>query len=167
MAAKDFDARIHVWLKGARCCQSPHWPAHRHNAELHSFVCYGRLTNTTWRFTESASGTRVIYEVSYENNQSVLRRTSKVGDLLMVDEDHVHAGLEYAVSPETFHATDVRRQEVAITLVLIAKKTNGSALVAGDASGKEAYIFDRTNVTDASVASSRTLVFDTLLRHLL
>ena len=70
---EDFDLRLHVWLSEFRRRQKPDWPPHSHNSDLYSLVLCGSVTNLVWDWESSDAGNQIVYEVSYQENQSKLR----------------------------------------------------------------------------------------------
>jgi hypothetical protein len=156
----DWQLRLHIWLQGNRMRQTPDWPAHTHNSQLHSFVWTGSVINREAVFIPTARECGAVYEVTYNGSVSTLEKTASRGRLIWVHEAWMTPGEHYEVRRDQFHVTDVDASKHAATIVLMGTRTVGRSLVFGDADGPELVQFDRTAIDSDSVAQTKAILTD-------
>ena len=154
----EFDMRIHAWLSGSRQRQKPDWPTHTHSVDLHSLVLCGSVTNTMWEWKSSQNGEQMIYEVGYQKNLSILRRSRERGTLIGERIQVVEEGEKYTVPAHCYHATDVGLSEAALTLVLMPKRAPESSKVVGDINGDKEYFFERQKIEDQKLTVATNMI---------
>ena len=144
--------RIHMWLPEERLRQEPDWPVHSHSGRLHSFVLEGVVSNEDFYFHQQQDGAGAIYQVSYEGQISVLKKTELRGSVRSASKYSITAGGRYFVERDQFHASDVDAGSTSVTLVLMEKGRVTYSHVFGDAAGPSRLEFDRRTATqfDAS-----------------
>ena len=156
--AFEFSLRLHAWISELRQRQSPDWPPHSHNSDLHSLVMEGEVSNYTWGWLPSKVGDRSLYEVGYDGNLSTLTKTEERGFLYDGCIHKIARLQNYLVPMQQIHASEVRPEASAVTLVLLSRKSVGSPKVIGDLEGNERYVFNRQEVNVDTMTKARDLV---------
>lgn len=146
--ARDTSVRIHYWPKGERRPKQPHWPIHTHAFGLTSTVLLGAVTDRRYATREGANF--APYGIDYiddEGRESRLAEGNGLLEATCVEEQTYQAGASYHVPMNTFHTSDVRLDDEAVTIVTVSKVQSSGCIVLGaprtETVGYERSPFDR------------------------
>ena len=143
----ELGCRFHVWLRSRRNRQNPDWPPHSHDRDMKSRVVVGEVENFEWDFIEKKSGRKAIYNVDYEGDFSIIRKTERVGDLSSGSRVSVSSGSCYFVSAGDIHATEVCKNSFVLTVAAFSKIITSTSYVVGDVKGDGFYKIRRSNIS--------------------
>lgn len=146
--------RFHIWPKGNRKPQEPLWEIHDHNFSFHSYVVFGELQNVLYDVYSKTRGDYVLYEVSYYDDASFMRRTNEHVVLGEGRETRMHAGEYYYEAAADFHRTHVPVDFCAATLVAATIDPSITPKVVGLLSGDEQYQFDRSRCNNTEIVEA-------------
>jgi hypothetical protein len=107
---------LHVWHPRIRRLQTPQHLCHTHGWLLESIVLAGRLVDRRFEVVSSVDGGAFLYEVEYEGDNSIARRTSNAVTTRLVEEKEVAVGVRYAIPRDDFHTT-VTPETIVVTAV--------------------------------------------------
>jgi hypothetical protein len=107
---------VHIWHPRVRRLQLPAHLCHSHGWLLESTVLAGSLIDRRYEVTPSALGDAFIYQVAYEGDDSVARRTMERVKTRLLGEASVPIGARYVIPREEFHTT-VTRRGTAVTAI--------------------------------------------------
>ena len=155
-----YSLRLHVWLPHTRPRQKPDWPPHSHNANLFSLLLMGEVENHEWNWRTDPGGGQVLYEVGYQCDQSVLRKTGEYGATTDLTISKFHQGQSYCVPSGQIHASEVARERATVTLVLLSEDAIGSSMVVGSRDGHSSYTFDRNAVAPDQHIQARQIALE-------
>jgi hypothetical protein len=136
--------RLHLW--SPFCVeQEPRWRIHNHVFNLKSQVILGSITNIGYKLKQGNN--HQIYEVIYQEQDSVLMKTQSKVDVSIAKESLFKQGMEYIVSANELHQSIPENNKLTICLCeMVQENFRTAPLVVGEISGKEKYIFKRESV---------------------
>jgi len=137
--------RLHLWLPNRRITQYPDWSVHDHTFTLKSHVLTGEITNKFFNINfESSQPTNCLYRVEYNDNSSVLGRTSQYLSYDQVEQNTYSKGEYYLVEKGRYHSTHVPLECLTSTIALTSDQDNTAPNVIGDLTGQDEYVYLRT-----------------------
>jgi len=145
--------RIHIWPTTDRQSQSPIWNIHDHLFDLRSSILCGVVENH--RFTvrsDRTPATHRLYQVSYSENQSRLHATTTAVSCHQLSTDVYSALDNYQVYREEFHASVVKKDILAATIVVTSNHSEHPPNVLGDLTGAKLYVYNRRPCTPGYVS---------------
>ncbi|MEM1078939.1 MAG: hypothetical protein AAGI09_10465 [Pseudomonadota bacterium] len=107
----------------------------------------GEIENREWNWRTDLNGGQVLYEVGYQCNQSVLRKSGEYGATAGLTISKFRQGESYCVPSGQIHASEVAYERAAATLVFLSENAIGTSIVVESRDGEAKYTFDR-NVVD-------------------
>ena len=84
---KEMRLRIHIWSKKYSKPQEPYWNIHTHIFHLKSWIISGSILNTLYEIEEVNESENCIYEVHYNDNKSILKKSNKLIGCLFVSNN--------------------------------------------------------------------------------
>lgn len=149
---------MHVWLPDIRVRQTPDWPAHTHNSRFESVIVAGFVEAFFWDFEEKSGDNSCLYEVHYDDETSILRRTNVTGAASIRSSIIVKEQDSYVVEPHRFHSTEVPSELSAVSIVVQDTREFGISRVIGGSRGDSEYRFCREGIGSEELDSVRNLV---------
>lgn len=137
--------RLHVWPKGFREEQGPHWPIHPHAWDLRSWVLTGSITNETYTIQHllGDDGRPLYASKGVGGPQSVLVRTEHRVLCSLVGSTTYRAGQTYFVPQGQYHATQVPLDSLTATMAVMWNRADAPPLVVGTNDGLDTYTYER------------------------
>lgn len=147
--------RLHVWSKQERKIQQPLYPIHTHIFELKSHILSGSLKNSIYAIKKQITLPlqNVIYDVDYNHNNSILKRTKNTINIKKISEETLNKGDYYFVKKGDFHSSVVKEGEFTATIALAYQYEHNTPIVIGEISGNERYHYSRNNCSDEELTS--------------
>lgn len=137
--------RLHIWLPNRRTTQHPEWSIHNHTFTLKSHVLTGKIINKSFNVDfQSSQPTNCLYLTRYNDNMSILSRTSQYLSCHQVEKKIYSKGDYYLVEKGMYHSTQVRLECLTSTIVITSNLDRKEPHVIGDLKGRDEYIYHRT-----------------------
>jgi hypothetical protein len=151
--------RVHIWPAKDREPQLPLWSIHDHLFDVRSSILCGVLENH--RFAVASDGspaTHRLYEVSYRMNESQLHATTSEVSCHHLSTDVCSPLDSYQVCREEFHASVVKEDILAATIVVTSNHSERPPNVLGDLSAAQRYTYERRRCAPDYVSKLASLV---------
>jgi hypothetical protein len=142
----DFDGctvRLHIWPTPPIAPQDPPWLVHRHAWALTSYVVKGSVSNELFSVSASQGGDHLLYEVGYNDGESVMTATSMRVRCTLSSSEQITEGNRYTVPPDAFHCTVAVGTEPTATIAVTGKPSGPPPLVVGTPAPNLEYRFRR------------------------
>lgn len=122
--------RIHIWSKKYSKPQEPYWNIHTHIFHLKSWVISGSILNTLYEIEEVNEAENCIYEVCYNDNKSILKKSTKLINLINMNTNLYKKNDSYSIESGVFHSSTLETTS-ALTIVLSTVTDIETPLVIG------------------------------------
>jgi hypothetical protein len=137
--------RLHIWLPNRRTTQHPEWSIHNHTFTLKSHVLTGKIINNFFNVNfQSTQPTNCLYLVRYNDNLSILDRTSQYLSCYQTEQKNYVKGDYYLVEKGMYHSTQVPLEYLTSTIVITSNPEKKEPHVIGDLEGRDECIYHRT-----------------------
>jgi hypothetical protein len=135
--------RLHIWPVPSIPPQDPPWLIHRHAWKLESTVLFGSVVNRLYEVSPDPAASRRLYEVGYDDLESVMRQLDEPVDCCLSSEEMIREGQTYSVAESAFHSTHAPDDVAAATIAVTGEPSGSAPLVVGDVDGESEYRFAR------------------------
>jgi hypothetical protein len=108
VVARGSNRRVHVWLPtGPDPAENDR---HQHSFDINSRIMVGSMRNELFQFRETSSGTDREFAVGYEQGQSILSTTGRIGRLDLFSAFDSVAGASYCLEAGVIHRVVVTKK---------------------------------------------------------
>lgn len=151
--------RFHVWPANYRSTQNPPLSIHDHAFALTSRVLVGSMSNITYHVSDQGVANARLYDVLYDEHQSVLRANGRLACVSELRRERQSAGAQYVVPIGTFHESEVALGSLTATMVLTETLDQRTPVVIGPLEGEAEYTYLRR---ECSIAERQDVIGEVL-----
>ena len=138
--------RLHIWTE-LGIVQDELLMIHDHRFDILSHVICGGILNRTFHINKNGDSTGTIYEVTYNETGSILKKVGKGYDALLKSQNEVLPGEFYKVSANEFHESIPINQSFTATVIITETIPAKNAMVFGKEDIGDSITFDRREIS--------------------